>query len=87
MIAFDTETTSTEEMSAELVGISLAMQEGTGFYIPVGHRSGQNLPAAQVMQALRGPLTDPSIAKTAHNAKYDYILLKRYGVPVVAHHF
>ena len=44
VISFDTETTSTEEMKAEIVGISLAVKEGEGYYIPVGHRAGTNLP-------------------------------------------
>ncbi|MGE5249120.1 MAG: DNA polymerase I, partial [Bacteroidota bacterium] len=81
-ISFDTETTSTQEMSAELVGISLASEEGRGFYIPVGHRGGANLPAGQVIEALRGPMTDPGIAKVAHNAKYDCIILERSGLSV-----
>jgi DNA polymerase-1 len=81
-IAFDTETTSTQEMSAELVGISLAVRAGQGFYIPVGHRTGQNLPIAQVIEALHGPMTDPGTGKVAHHAKYDYIILARNGLRV-----
>src|SRR5258708_14996040 len=50
--SFDTETTSTEEMQADLVGISLAIQEGQGYYIPVGHLTGNNLPLEQVIPAL-----------------------------------
>lgn len=82
IISFDTETTSTEEMKAELVGISLAIKEGEGYYIPTGHRSGTNLPLNQVLAALKGPLTDPKIGKIAHNAKYDYIVLARHGLRV-----
>jgi DNA polymerase-1 len=82
VIAFDTETTSTQEMSADLVGISLAVEEGTGFYIPVGHRAGRNLPIEQVIQVLKGPMTDPGTGKVAHNAKYDYIILKRNDLTV-----
>ena len=41
VISFDTETTSTEEMKAEIVGISLAVKEGQGYYIPVGHTIGR----------------------------------------------
>ncbi len=82
VISFDTETTSTDEMQADLVGISLSVQEGTGYYIPVGHKSGQNLPVEQVISALRGPMTNPEIGKVAHNAKYDYIMLIRYGLKV-----
>ena len=81
-ISFDTETTSTDEMQAELVGISLAVKEGTGYYIPVGHASGQNLPIEQVVSALRASMTNHKIGKIAHNAKYDYIVMARYGIQV-----
>ncbi len=79
-IAFDTETTSTDETQADLVGISLAVRPGEGIYIPVGHRSGRNLPVEQVISALRGPMTDPKIPKVGHNLKYDFIMLARYGL-------
>ncbi|GAB4417172.1 MAG: DNA polymerase I [Anaerolineales bacterium] len=82
VIAFDTETTSTDEMQAELVGISLAMREGQGYYIPIGHQSGKNLPAEEVIHALKAPLTNPKIGKIAHNAKYDFIMLARHGIRV-----
>ena len=82
VISFDTETTSTEEMRADIVGISLAVKEGEGYYIPVAHSAGTNLPLKQVMSALRGPLTNPKIGKVAHNAKYDYIVLAKNGLRV-----
>lgn len=81
-IAFDTETTDTEEMKAELVGISLSIKEGQGYYIPVGHSAGNNLEIKKVVEALAPAMTNPQIGKVAHNAKYDYILLKRYGLDV-----
>ncbi|GAB4505576.1 MAG: DNA polymerase I [Anaerolineales bacterium] len=81
-IAFDTETTSTDEMQADLVGISLAVEKGGGYYIPVGHLNGQNLPLPHVIEALRPALTDARIGKVAHNAKYDYIVLARQGLRV-----
>src|SRR5215211_1513660 len=82
VISFDTETTSTEEMRAEIVGISLAIKAGEGYYIPTGHRTGTNLLLEQVIAALKGPLTNPKIGKIAHNAKYDYIILARHGLRV-----
>jgi DNA polymerase-1 len=82
VISFDTETTSTNEMQADIVGISLAIREGTGYYIPLGHKNGPNLPVEQVISALRDPMTNPKIGKIAHNAKYDYIVLARYGLKV-----
>ena len=82
VISFDTETTSTEEMQADIVGISLAIKEGEGYYIPVGHLTGNNLPLEQVVSMLHDPLTNSHISKVAHNAKYDYIVLSRHGIVV-----
>ncbi len=80
LISFDTETTSTEEMQAGIVGISLAVKAGQAYYIPVGHASGNNLPIKNVIAALTPSMTNPKIGKVAHNAKYDYIMLARYGL-------
>ncbi len=82
MIAFDTETTGTDKMQAELVGISFATQPGKGYYVPVGHREGEQLPLEQVMAAIRPAMTDPKIPKAGHNLKYDYVMLYRYGLDV-----
>lgn len=82
VISFDTETTSTEEMKADIVGISLAVKEGEGYYIPVGHNAGTNLPLKKVIEALTEPMTSPKIGKIAHNAKYDYIVLAKFGLVV-----
>ncbi len=82
VISFDTETTSTEEMRADIVGISLAINEGEGYYIPIGHNTGTNLPLKKVVAALEAPMTNPKIGKVAHNAKYDYIVLAQHGLTV-----
>ena len=83
-IAFDVETTSTDAMSADLVGISLATSLNEGYYIPVGHHpdiAGQEqLDQKTVINALRKPLTNPKIPKVGHNLKYDFIVLARYGL-------
>ncbi len=79
-LSFDTETTSTDEMTADLVGIALACREGEGWYLPVGHRAGAQLPLEQVLAALRGPLTDPRLPKVGHHLKYDYVVLARHGL-------
>jgi DNA polymerase-1 len=78
-ISFDTETTSTDQMRADLVGISLAVDGDQGYYIPVGHSPGlgEQLPLASVLEALRGPLTDARIPKIGHLDTAS--LLSRYG--------
>ncbi len=85
-IAFDTETTSTDAMRAELVGISLAVQAGEGYYIPLGHSPAvagkSQLDLEETLTTLAKPLTDPGIPKVGHNVKYDYIVLARYGLSI-----
>ena len=81
VISFDTETTSIDPMRAELVGISLAVREGEGWYIPVGHSNGQsNLQLDQVMDTLRPAMTDARIPKIGHNLKYDALVLRCHGL-------
>ena len=81
-ISFDTETTSTDQMRAQLVGIALAVEPDQGYYIPVGHTSGESpqLPLAEVLEAIREPLENPAIPKIGHNLKYDFVVLARYGL-------
>ena len=80
-ISFDTETTSTDPMLADLVGISLAIEEGAAYYIPVGHRHGKKQITLQtVINALRVPFTDPTIRKIGHNLKYDCLVLRNHGL-------
>ncbi len=84
MIAFDTETTSTNQMVAKLVGIALAIEPGEGYYIPVGHidTDEQQLQLDYVIERLRPIFTDPAIPKIGHNLKYDAIVLERHGLRV-----
>jgi len=81
-LALDTETTSTDAMVADLVGIAVATKEGQAHYIPVGHApgAGSQLSPAPVLDQLRPILEDARVAKYAHNAKYDLTVLARYGV-------
>ncbi len=82
-IAFDTETTSTDPLRADLVGISLAVREGQGYYIPLGHKQAeQQLPLDLVLDALRPAMTDPAKPKVGHNLKYDGLVLGEVGLQV-----
>jgi DNA polymerase-1 len=84
LVSFDTETTSTDQMEADLVGISLAIEPGAGYYIPVGHRNGTSsqLPISTVLDGLLPPLKSTDLKKVGHNLKYDFVMLRRYGLPV-----
>jgi DNA polymerase-1 len=84
-IAFDVESTSTDPMRAELVGIALSGKEGTGYYVPMDHKpeSGiPNLPIPVVVEKLRQLLQDPKLPKYAHNANYDVTVLAEQGMEV-----
>jgi DNA polymerase-1 len=88
LFALDTETTSTDSLRAELVGISVAVQPAEGYYIPVGHRSGEKqLPLQQVLDALRPAFSNPAIKKIGHNLKYDGVVLAHHGLPVNPYSF
>lgn len=81
--AVDTETTSTDPMEAALVGLSFAVNDHEGFYVPVGHTgpdTPEQLPMARVLDTLRPVLENPSIGKIGQNIKYDLIVLKRHGI-------
>ena len=87
LVSVDTETTSLSIHSAELVGISISVQEGEAFYIPLGHRvsSEGDLVSDQldnevVRKALKPLLEDPKIAKVGQNLKYDFQILLNWGV-------
>lgn len=83
LIAFDTETTSIDPLRADLVGISLAVREEEGFYIPIGHKGeGKQLPVEKVINALTPVMTDNAIRKVGHNIKYDALVLGNYGLTV-----
>ena len=83
MISFDTETTSLVPTQAQLVGISLCVDDDEAFYIPVAHKDAtEQLPVDQVLDALRPTLENPSIPKVGQNAKYDIIVLRHAGLEV-----
>ncbi|MEE9216254.1 MAG: DNA polymerase I [Anaerolineales bacterium] len=83
-IAFDVETTAPDAVKSDLVGISLAIEPGQGYYLPVGHvpdlSGSPQLELDTVIEALQKPLTDPKIEKVGHNLKFDYTLLARNGL-------
>jgi DNA polymerase-1 len=81
--AIDLETTSPYPMWADLVGMSLSHTPYQAFYIPVGHqpREGiQQLPFPWVLERLKPLLEDEALKKVGQNIKYDWIVLKRYGI-------
>ncbi len=83
--AFDVETTSTNAMLAQLVGISISPSPGEAYYIPVGHVGWgevEQLPLQQVIDRLKSPLEDPALSKLTHNGKYDMAVLAEYGVSI-----
>ena len=77
---FDTETTDLDAMRAQLAGLSFAVAPGRAWYIPVGHREGQQLPLESVLAAVRPLFESADIAKCAHNANYDMTVLANHGV-------
>lgn len=77
----DTETTALNPLDAELVGVSLAVEEGKAWYVPVGHCSldaSPHLTCEEVLVALRSLLEDPTLSLMGQNIKYDTMVLVQY---------
>ena len=90
--AFDTETTSTDARTAELVGMSFATEPGRAWYVAVPQGGGtvaadlfsfapvETVPAREFVQVFAKAFADPAKTLIAQNAKFDMTVLKRYGV-------
>ncbi len=78
-VCFDTETTDTNALEAELVGLSFAYLPGEAFYIPV---PADRTEAQAIVEVFRVFFENPSIEKIAQNIKYDMQVLASYGVTV-----
>lgn len=79
ILALDTETTGTEPMVAELVGMSFSTQENEAFYIPVPPEREE---ALKIVNEFRPVFENEKSMKVGQNIKYDMIILQNYGVEV-----
>ena len=95
--AVDTETTSLNELEADLVGISLSVYPGEACYIPIGHKNGEQadgslfdtsslnvnqLEKSFVISKLKPLLESESILKIGQNIKYDIKIFQKIGITV-----
>ena len=80
IISVDTETSSLNPQEAQLIGLSVSYDPNVSFYVPVAHKNTENLEISLVFKKLKRILEDPSIRKVGQNIKYDYIVLKKYGI-------
>ncbi|RUR10159.1 DNA polymerase I [Legionella sp. km772] len=81
VFSIDTETTHLDANKAKLVGLSFAIEENKPAYLPLGHKDGsEQLSLELVLNALKPILENPKIKKLGQNIKYDYCILKNYGI-------
>ncbi len=76
-LVLDTETTGTEPMASELVGMSFSVAEGEAWYVPV---PADRAEATAIVEEFREVLTNPKTTKVGQNIKYDLLMLAQYGV-------
>ncbi len=77
--SIDTETTGLDPITSELVGISFSVRENEAFYVPVPADRDE---AEKLVALFRDVIEDESKMKIGQNIKYDYIVLKNYGVEI-----
>ena len=88
LAALDTETTSLDEMRAEIVGISFSVEPGFAAYIPLAHRysdAPEQLDRAAVLAALKPWLEDPKALKLGQHVKYDRHVFANHGIEVAGY--
>ncbi|KZX99846.1 MULTISPECIES: DNA polymerase I [unclassified Sulfitobacter] len=94
-VAVDTETTGLDELTAELVGVSLSVEAGQACYIPLTHKASRSddlfgsddlapgqMPIEEALQLLTPMLEDPAILKIGQNMKYDGKIFAQLGIIV-----
>ena len=79
IVAIDTETTDTEPMKAELVGMSFSEAENRAYYVPVPPNEEE---ARKIVEAFKPLFENEDILKVGQNIKYDMIVLSQYGADV-----
>jgi DNA polymerase-1 len=83
LTSVDTETTSLDPMTAQMVGISLSVEAGKGAYIPLAHRYAgvpEQLNREEVLERLKPWLENPDKPKLGQNLKYDAHIFANHGV-------
>lgn len=78
-VSFDTETTTLNEMDAELIGMSFSYKKGLAYYIPLPENREKVLATLEIFRPF---FEKKEILKIAHNLKFDYKVLKQYGIPI-----
>jgi DNA polymerase-1 len=79
ILSLDTETTSTHPVDAELVGLSFSVEENKAFYIPIPSKYKD---AIEIINKFKPIYENEKILKIGQNIKYDYEVLKKYGVEI-----
>ena len=90
LTAFDTETTGINYMEAEIVGLSLSVQDNEAAYIPLAHDypgAPDQLPRNEVLEKLRDWLQDDDKKKVGHHLKFDAHILLRYDIALAGMQF
>jgi len=83
LTSVDTETTSLDPMTAQMVGISLSVEPGKGAYIPLAHRyagAPDQLEREHVLEKMRSWLENPAKPKLGQNLKYDMHIFANHGI-------
>ncbi|MCQ2268492.1 MAG: DNA polymerase I [Bacteroidaceae bacterium] len=79
LLSLDTETTSTEAMNADLVGLSFSVKENEAFYVPIPENRTE---ALKIVNEFKTLYENEKILKIGQNIKYDIIVLANYGIHV-----
>jgi DNA polymerase-1 len=87
-LAVDVETSGLDPLVVDLVGISLAAEIGTAWYVPIGHLDADGnllagqIPPREALELVKPLLVDKRLPKIGHNLKFDYSVFLNQGLEI-----
>ncbi len=75
VISFDVETTGKDPISSDIIGVSMSIDEGEGYYLPIRFKNEKAIGLDLLKTGLKEILEDGKIEKIGQNIKYDYVVL------------
>ncbi|MEN2997928.1 MAG: DNA polymerase I [Brevinematia bacterium] len=80
IVSLDIETDEKHFMECNIIGFAISTREYEGYYLPILHKVKKEFSESSIISFLKEICENQDIKKIGHNIKYDYVVLKRYGI-------
>lgn len=80
LVSVDIETDGKHFMECKIIGVAFSVNENAGYYLPILHNVEKEFSEKEAIDFLKEICENQSIKKVGHNLKYEYVVMKRYGI-------